>query len=241
MRATRADAGRVRHALERLQRLDGAPAARVRDFVQAFGPLFAHDVNDLPPLHPFRRINRDTELVPWYHEVAALLTASARVAGCVRRAQRLYVRDLEIIDRFLALNATFTEPSVRRASRECLRLRRPAVGDRTPYDAGARSVVEGVVNWWLLAGAVRPFLRWREAGRPEIACTGWLWGAIGMQLLADVQRGGKTAPCDWCGREVRRERRPKRGQRVCCTAVGCRRDRDLDAQRRRRQGQRAGA
>lgn len=230
-----------RTALDRLRRLSGAPVVRVRDFVQRFGPLFCHEewsgiLN--PYLLPYSS-QHGTEMVAWYHEMAALLVAVTRLATCARRRSRIFVADLRVVRLYLFARDLVADYSTKLAVGVCDRVLEQhkvdgSGGDKVAFDPGARRVVEGVVNWWLLAGQVGPRLRWKAESVPTLVWTGGLWGVVGAQLLSDIRRGGKTATCDGCGKEVRRDRRPKAGQLVWCRSRDCQKKRNRLAQERSR-------
>lgn len=230
----------VRTALDRLRRLASGSAERVRDFVMRFGPLFQHEefsgVRN-PYLLPYSG-TRGGELVAWYREMACLLTAVTRIAASARRGERLFVADLLAVRLGLHSRDLVADYTTKLAIAECERLLAKAGGApeivRVPLDSSAKRIVEGVVNWWLLAGETGPRLRWRDSAPAVVVWTGGLWGAIGAQLLSDIRRGGKTAECDGCGREVLRRRRPKSGQRVWCGRPECERLRSQIAQDRSR-------
>jgi hypothetical protein len=230
----------ARTALDRLRRLTSGPAERVRDYVLRFGPLFRHEefsgVRN-PYLLPYSE-TRGGELVAWYREMASLLTAVTRIAACARRRERLFVADLLAVRLGLHSRDVVADYTTKLAIAACERLLAKVGGAskvvRVPFDPSAKRIVEGVVNWWLLAGDIGPRLRWRDSAPAGVVWTGGLWGAIGAQLLSDIRRGGKTAECDGCGREVLRRRRPKSGQRVWCSRLECERLRNQIAQDRLR-------
>jgi hypothetical protein len=77
-------------AFRRFLRLDGAPPARVRDFVARFGPLGV-GADGLPRLTDWVPVRdavplpgHKAERVAWYGHYAALLAAALRLALCVR-------------------------------------------------------------------------------------------------------------------------------------------------------------
>lgn len=227
----------ARAAFDRLRRLDAAPPARVRDFVQAFGPLFnCEDWSRVGYASlPYRPVN-GVEAVSWYTEIGALLAATSRLTSNVRHRRSVYVADLKTIANTLVPNSRLVDYTVSRAIGICETVLRDvgSVQEKIAFSENFRRIPEGVVNWWLGAKRVRPLLRWQSGSQPTVVWTGELWGAVGVQLLADVRRGGKVAECDSCGREVARERLPKSGQRVWCGSSRCRRLASREAQRRSR-------
>jgi hypothetical protein len=231
------DAGGARAALDRLRRLDGAPDFRVRDFVRAFGSLLVPDdaMGIGYPAVQFRP-QGDREAIHPYREIAALLSATTRLASLVRRRQSVAVGDLRVVHHWLASNGLGADYTVKIAAATCERLTTNARGSRTVFDPSLPSIPVGVVNWWLQAKSVRPLLTWRDADRPSVRWTGGLWGLIGAQLMFAVRAGEGLAECDGCGREVRHERRPKAGQLTWCDSIECTRARNREAKRRSRTG-----
>jgi len=109
----------------------------------------------------------------------------------------------------------------------------PPPSRQVEHIAFARSRLAGVVDSWLLLGAVRATLRW-DAERPEIAqrSTG-LFGAIGMQLMLAIASRG-LASCANCGRGFAPSRRPNLHRRTWCSRPECRRAAHAVAERDRR-------
>jgi len=235
------DQATSRTALDRLRHLGGAPVVRIRDFVQRFGPLFCHEESSgilNPYILPYSSQDK-TEMVVWYQEIAALLVAVTRLATCARFERRIFVADLQVVRHYLWFRDFVADYSTKLAVGVCDRVLKQhqvdgSGGDIVAFDPGARRVVEGVVNWWLLAGQVGPRLRWKAESVPTLVWTSGLWGMIGAQLLSDIRKGGKTATCDGCGKEVRRNRRPKTGQFVWCGSPDCKKKRNRLAQERSR-------
>ncbi|HSW41276.1 MAG TPA: hypothetical protein VLM76_02075 [Patescibacteria group bacterium] len=109
----------------------------------------------------------------------------------------------------------------------------PLPSRQVEHIAFARSRLAGVLDSWLLLGAVRTTLRW-DAERPEIAqrSTGLL-GAIGVQLMLAIASRG-LASCANCGRGFVPSRRPNLHRRTWCSRPECRKASHATAERDRR-------
>jgi hypothetical protein len=88
-----------------------------------------------------------------------------------------------------------------------------------------RGRVAGVLNWWLERGKVHTRLVVLPNGRLAVRWTRGLWGVLGGELLYSLRREGNVAVCDYCDREFRLSRRPRRGaQTRCCERLACQRE-----------------
>lgn len=86
-----------------------------------------------------------------------------------------------------------------------------------------RDRVIGVVNYWLERG-IHPQAVALPNGRLAVRWTGGLWGALGGQLLYALRREANVAICDYCDREFRLSRRPRKGAAIrCCPRKPCER------------------
>jgi hypothetical protein len=229
------DATRARSALDRLRRLDGASDLRVRAFVMEFGSLFRpDDAMGVGYPNVYFRLEGGREAIDSYREVAKVLAATMRLVSLIRRKRSVAVSDLRVVRDWLAVNSLGADYTVKTAEATSTRLLGNAGGSRVMFDDSLRDVPAGVVNRWLQAQAVRPFLTWRNAERPEVRWTAGLWGLIGAQLMFAVRAGERVTACDGCGAEVQHKRQPKAGQMSWCTSSECTRLRNREAKRQSR-------
>lgn len=97
----------------------------------------------------------------------------------------------------------------------------PYESDSTiPYRESLRALVSAAIDQWSARGHVAPRIEW-DANGPRIVWTGGLWGALAMQMVAQVRFGAGAAWCHRCHEEVKRKRAPKLGQLSWCKRPEC--------------------
>jgi len=110
-----------------------------------------------------------------------------------------------------------------------------------------RMLLDSMLDQLRISGGIEPASLWAVDGSRHIVLRGAadLWGAIAVELWY-VSISGHQGPhlheiCSFCRLEfpASRRRNAKAWQRVCCGNLRCKQDRNRDAQRRRREVQRA--
>jgi len=214
-------------ALRRFIALENAGESSYLRYAKTFGPLWLCE-HELPYGHPNGRRPRCYRRTVRHGQVFESLTAwqrySRRAAAVLRIAYELDGRRCGSRKDWAALSVSMTN------------------GRRALHVVGQveqeRRSLERVVNEWLYACEVRPFLSLTSADQKfELRST--LLGSLGVQLLSSLLRAEGFTVCSACGQPYAPTRRPRQGENHYCQNCGRRAANKL-GQRRYRERQESG-
>jgi len=215
-------------ALRGFVALEQADESRYLRYAQTYGPLWLC-IHQLPYGHPqgrgsrcYRRPVRQSQLC---EPIAAWRQYSQRAAALLRIAYELDGNRCGDREDWRKLSVSMTS------------------GRRTSHVVGEveqeRRSLERVVNEWLYACEVRPFLSLTGPQQGfELRST--LLGALGVQLLSALLRTDGFTVCSACGQPYVPSRRPRAGENHYCRDCGQRAASRL-GQRRYRERRRSGS
>lgn len=215
-------------ALRRFVALENAGESSYLRYAKRFGPLWLCE-HELPFGHPngrqprcYRRHVRHGQV---FESLAAWQRYSRRAAAVLRIAYELDDSRCGSRQDWAALAVSMTS------------------GRRAPHVVGQveqeRRSLERVVNEWLYACEVRPFLSLAGADQKfELRST--LLGSLGVQLLSSLLRTEGFTVCSACGQPYAPTRRPRKGENHYCQDCGHRAANKM-GQRRFRERQRSGS
>jgi hypothetical protein len=166
-----------------------------------------------------------------YRERLDLWHAYARhVSGVLQVAQDLREGRLGRDDDWAAIGAAPIWNETKQSWQRFLR----ATGRTDGWPVAETHVIELVVNQWVIASGLIPFLSWEKGAHPQVRLGGGLIaGALALRLLNAISGPDVVARCSGCGKWYSPSRRPRADRANYCSR--CRADGTADRLRKRDQ------